>query len=150
MFLLSAAGVFPSSWARKFRCLRGAFLWSPLALTAHVTVHCRDLCSMATFIVTERESKAKHLQTVAGVQPSAYWLSTLLWDFINYCIPAVITIILVFAFSVSSLTTTENDVLGAFLLLLFLFGPAAAAFSYCVTFLFKSASLCKLCGRQLA
>ena len=32
--------------------------------------------SFATFIVTERESKAKHLQTVAGVQPSAYWLST--------------------------------------------------------------------------
>ena len=98
----------------------------------------------ATFVVTERESKAKHLQTVAGVKPSAYWLSTLLWDFANYCIPAVITIILCFIFDVNSLTTTDNGVLGAFLVLLFLFGPAAAAFSYCVTFLFKNASLCKL------
>ena len=43
--------------------------------------------SFATFIVAERESKAKHLQTVTGVQPSAYWLSTYLWDIINYQIP---------------------------------------------------------------
>jgi hypothetical protein len=32
--------------------------------------------SFATFVVSERQSKAKHLQTVAGVQPAAYWLST--------------------------------------------------------------------------
>lgn len=100
--------------------------------------------TFATFIVSERESKAKHLQVVAGVKPSAYWLSTLLWDFMNYCIPATITIILVFAFGLDSLTTTENDVLGAFLVLLFLFGPAAASFSYCVSFCFKSASLCNI------
>jgi ATP-binding cassette, subfamily A (ABC1), member 3 len=27
----------------------------------------------ASFVVVERESKAKHLQTVAGVEPTAYW-----------------------------------------------------------------------------
>ena len=43
--------------------------------------------SFATFIVSERESKAKHLQTVAGVQPKAYWLSTYGWDIMNYQIP---------------------------------------------------------------
>eukprot|EP00980_Cylindrotheca_fusiformis_P009501 scaffold2077_cov119-Cylindrotheca_fusiformis.AAC.4 len=32
--------------------------------------------AFATFVVAERESKAKHLQTIAGVKPSAYWLST--------------------------------------------------------------------------
>lgn len=36
--------------------------------------------AFATFVVAERESKAKHLQTVAGVKPSAYWLSTYFWD----------------------------------------------------------------------
>lgn len=46
--------------------------------------------SFASFVVVERESKAKHLQTVAGVQPTAYWLATLLWDSINYTIPATI------------------------------------------------------------
>ena len=29
--------------------------------------------SFGTFVVAERESKAKHLQTVAGVKPKAYW-----------------------------------------------------------------------------
>lgn len=32
--------------------------------------------AFATFVVAERESKAKHLQTIAGVKPTAYWLST--------------------------------------------------------------------------
>jgi hypothetical protein len=50
-----------------------------------------SLVRFATFVVTERESKAKHLQTVAGVEPAAYWLATLLWDFINYLIPFGIT-----------------------------------------------------------
>ena len=43
--------------------------------------------SFATFVVAERQSKAKHLQTVAGVKPSSYWLSTWLWDVANYQIP---------------------------------------------------------------
>jgi len=47
--------------------------------------------AFATFLVAERESKAKHLQTVAGVKPTAYWLSTLLWDFTNYLIPFLLT-----------------------------------------------------------
>ena len=32
--------------------------------------------TFGTFIVAEKANKAKHLQTVAGVQPSAYWLSS--------------------------------------------------------------------------
>ena len=64
--------------------------------------------SFATFVVQERESKAKHLQTVAGVKPSAYWISTFLWDVANYVIPCGITIILMFAFSIDIMTTTEN------------------------------------------
>ena len=43
--------------------------------------------SFATFVVQERESKAKHLQTVAGVKPYSYWFSTWLWDSVNYQIP---------------------------------------------------------------
>ena len=56
--------------------------------------------SFATFIVSERESKAKHLQTVAGVKPSAYWLSTYLWDIINYQLPMWITVILMYSLDV--------------------------------------------------
>jgi len=66
--------------------------------------------AFATFIVSERYSKAKHLQTVAGVEPSAYWLSTYLWDILNYQIPLWITVGLMFAFGIDVLTTNNRDV----------------------------------------
>jgi hypothetical protein len=98
--------------------------------------------AFAIFVVSERQSKAKHLQTVAGVEPSAYWLSTWIWDVMNYQIPLWITVILMFAFDVEALTTTDRGVVGGVIVLLFLFGPAAASFSYCVSFAFESAATC--------
>ncbi|CAB9510069.1 Retinal-specific ATP-binding cassette transporter [Seminavis robusta] len=102
------------------------------------------LGAFATFVVAERESKAKHLQIVAGVTPASYWLATLLWDWINYLIPFGVTIVLLFAFDVSSLTTSEGNMFAGVFLLLLLFGTAGAAFSYCVSFMFKSPSLCNI------
>uniref|UniRef100_A0A7S2EEV5 ABC transporter domain-containing protein n=1 Tax=Trieres chinensis TaxID=1514140 RepID=A0A7S2EEV5_TRICV len=100
--------------------------------------------AFATFIVAERQSKAKHLQTVAGVKPAAYWFSSYLWDIMNYQLPLWIIVILMFAFDVELFTTTERGVLGGTIMSLFLFGPAAAGFTYCFSFLFKSPSLCNL------
>ena len=100
--------------------------------------------AFATFIVSERCSKAKHLQTVAGVEPSAYWLSTYLWDFVNYQIPLWITVGLMFAFGVDVLTTDKRDVFSGVVTVLFLYGPASAGFTYCASFAFKSASLCNM------
>jgi ATP-binding cassette, subfamily A (ABC1), member 3 len=98
--------------------------------------------AFATFIVTERYSKAKHMQSVAGVEPSAYWLSSFIWDIANYQIPFLITIVLMFAFNVEHLTTKKRDVLSGVLTVLALYGPASAGFTYCVTFGYQSASLC--------
>lgn len=92
----------------------------------------------------ERESKAKHLQTVAGVEPAAYWVSTLLWDSINYQLPCWLTIALFFIFDVDILTTSERDSFSGIVALLFFFGPAAAGFAYCFSFMFKSPSLCNV------
>ena len=100
--------------------------------------------TFATFIVTERSSKAKHLQTVAGVQPSAYWLSSYMWDIMNYQLPLWITVSVMFAFDVDPYTTTERGVVGGTIATLVLFGPAAAGFSYCVSFAFTSPSMCNL------
>ncbi|GKY90545.1 hypothetical protein MPSEU_000028200 [Mayamaea pseudoterrestris] len=100
--------------------------------------------AFATFIVNERQSKAKHLQTVAGVEPSSYWLSTYLWDVLNYQIPLWITVALIFAFGVDVFIKTEKDVVYGVLILLILFGPAAAGFTYCVSFAFSSPSLCNV------
>lgn len=56
--------------------------------------------SFATFIVDERERKARHLQTVSGVKSSAYWLSTFLWDVMNYQIPLWTVIILMYCLDI--------------------------------------------------
>jgi len=100
--------------------------------------------AFATFVVNEKQSKAKHLQTVAGVKPLAYWLSTWLWDIANYQIPCWITVILMYAFDVTPLTTKENDAVYGVITIMFLYGPAVASFSYCVSFLFTSPSICNL------
>jgi ATP-binding cassette subfamily A (ABC1) protein 1 len=100
--------------------------------------------TFATFIVTERSSKAKHLQTVAGVQPEAYWLSSYMWDIMNYQLPLWITVILMFAFDADAYTTTERGAVGGTIITLILFGPAAAGFTYCVSFAFTSPSICNL------
>lgn len=55
-----------------------------------------------------------------------------------------VPVILVFIFGVSAITTTDRGMIGGFIVLLFLFGPAAAAFSYCVSFMFKNPSLCNI------
>ena len=77
----------------------------------------------------ERESKAKHLQTVAGVEPAAYWISTFLWDCLNYQLPCWLTIALLFIFEVDILTTQERDAFSGVVAILFFYGPAAAGFS---------------------
>jgi ATP-binding cassette subfamily A (ABC1) protein 1 len=86
--------------------------------------------TFATFIVTERMSKAKHLQTVAGVKPGAFWLSTFFWDMLNYQFPLWGVIILMYSFGVDAFTTTDRQVNAGTIVLMLLYGPAAAGFSY--------------------
>ena len=76
--------------------------------------------AFATFIVTERQTKARHLQTVAGVSPASYWLSTYLWDILNYQIPLWITVMLMFAFDVRVLVTSNREVFSGILTILIL------------------------------
>jgi hypothetical protein len=100
--------------------------------------------AFGSFIVAERQSKAKHLQTVAGVEPAAYWLSTYLWDTMNYQIPLWIVVAMMFAFDVEVLTTTSQDVVSGVIVVLFLFGPASAGMTYCMSFAFTSAAYCNM------
>lgn len=100
--------------------------------------------AFGSFVVHEKSSKAKHLQTVAGVEPSAYWFSTYLWDTVNYQIPLWATIVLMFIFDVDILTTNYRGIFSGIATVLFLFGPALAGFTYCVSFAFKSASSCNV------
>jgi len=100
--------------------------------------------AFASFIVAERESKAKHLQTVAGVEPTAYWVSSLLWDTANYMVPCWIVVALMYAFDVAVLTTQTRNVASGVIAILVCFGPAAAGFSYVVSFAFTSPAICNV------
>lgn len=101
--------------------------------------------SFASFVVSEKSSKSKHLQFVAGVEPLTYWISTFLWDTINYQIPLWIVVALMFIFDIDILTTDSRNVFSGILAILFLFGPALAGFTYCASFAFTSASMCTVC-----
>jgi hypothetical protein len=86
--------------------------------------------SFGSFIVQERMSKAKHLQTVAGVKPAAYWLSSYTWDIMNYQFPLWLVVILMYSFSIDAFTTSESGVRSGTIVVLILFGPAVAGFTY--------------------
>ncbi|XP_070191694.1 phospholipid-transporting ATPase ABCA3-like [Littorina saxatilis] len=94
--------------------------------------------SFVFFLVKEREVGAKHLQVVSGVGPGMFWLATLAWDYLNYMIPAIVMLVVFAAFDTAPYV--EDHRLGLVLLVLMIYGWAALAFVYLVSFLFKSAA----------
>ncbi|XP_022097183.1 ATP-binding cassette sub-family A member 1-like isoform X2 [Acanthaster planci] len=94
--------------------------------------------SFVVFLVTERESKSKHLQFVSGISPTTYWVSTLLWDLMNFLIPVVLTILVFRCFSQKAYIGTEA--LPATILLLLMYGWAITPMSYPASFYFSTPS----------
>lgn len=109
-----------------------------LAATYFVIAFCFIPASYAIFVVKEREVKAKHQQIISGVSIYAYWASTYAWDILSYLLPLASVTILVYAFGVEQYTSNEGA--GATFMTFLLFGPSAAAFTYILTYLFKSHS----------
>lgn len=98
--------------------------------------------SYASFIVKEREVKAKHQQIISGVSIYAYWVSSFVFDVLSYIPTVAMVMILCLIYGFDSFT--ENSGGGATFLLFMLFGPAVAAFTYVVSFAFKSHSTAQL------
>eukprot|EP00794_Sanderia_malayensis_P017572 gene17572-19324_t len=92
--------------------------------------------SFAPYLVTEKNTKAKHVQFVGGVNSFIYWSASLCWDYINYLVPAIIIVILFAGFN---LDAYSGDTLGVIVFLLLLYGLAMLPFVYCLCFMFKSA-----------
>ena len=44
--------------------------------------------SFALFLVRERETASKNVQMISGAPVSVFWLSTFLWDILNFSLPA--------------------------------------------------------------
>ncbi|KAG1683906.1 ATP-binding cassette sub-family A member 3 [Nymphon striatum] len=55
--------------------------------------------SFIVFLIKERTAQAKHLQVVSGVNLVTFWVTTFVWDFINYYIPCVIMLMMFFVFN---------------------------------------------------
>jgi len=92
--------------------------------------------ALASIVILERESGAKHLQQLSGVSMFSYWFSAFLWDFLIYCITSVSLIIVLFIWNVSSFTSFEAVMATALLFLLF--GLAIIPWTYLLSFLFKN------------
>ena len=91
--------------------------------------------SFAVFLISESTTKAKHLQFVSGVQLTNFWLSTYLWDLINFMVPSLIICLLFWAVGVDAYGTEGRAWIT--LLMLFLTGWAVIPFTYLLSFLFN-------------
>lgn len=100
--------------------------------------------AFATFLVREREVKAKHQQLVSGVSIPAYWLAAWLWDNFSYQLTVWMIVILISIFPNTQSLSGPNTI-GPTIGLLMLFGTAVSGFTYLLSFLFSTPS-----GAQIA
>ena len=91
--------------------------------------------SFVLYLISERTSKAKHLQYVSGVHPSIFWTGTFFWDMTNYLIPALICIIIFLCFQAESYVSGAN--FPCLCLLLFLYGFSVIPLMYPFSYLFS-------------
>ncbi|KAF5901914.1 ATP-binding cassette sub-family A member 1-like, partial [Clarias magur] len=91
--------------------------------------------SFVLFLIQERVSKAKHLQFVSGVNPTAYWVASFTWDMCNYIVACIIVIIIFLSFQQKAYVSPQN--LPALVLLLVLYGWAITPMMYPASFVFS-------------
>lgn len=53
------------------------------------------VASFAIFVIKERVSKSKHIQFLAGCNSSVFWISSFLWDMLNYMITVFFVLVLI-------------------------------------------------------
>jgi len=93
---------------------------------------------IVNFVVKERASGAQQLQVLSGSSRLSYWLANLLYDLMLYIFPAICVPITLQRYGFNMMLAGESGiVLGV---VLCVFGPAVAGFSYLVSFLFKDHS----------
>ncbi|XP_022217622.2 LOW QUALITY PROTEIN: phospholipid-transporting ATPase ABCA3 [Drosophila obscura] len=79
-------------------------------------------------IIKERETRAKLMQFLTGVDVFAYWISQLLWDYAVFSVSALMAILTISAFQEPGYSTVSD--LGLYYAILLLFGLAALPLSY--------------------
>lgn len=88
-----------------------------------------------SWLVKERQCKARHLQNVSGLFYSIYWLSNFIFDSACYIITMFLVIIIFVIFNRQEYISRET--IGPTILLFFLYGMSGIAMSYSLSFIFK-------------
>uniref|UniRef100_T1J7T4 ATP-binding cassette sub-family A member 2 n=1 Tax=Strigamia maritima TaxID=126957 RepID=T1J7T4_STRMM len=94
--------------------------------------------SFVLFLVYERFTKAKHLQTLSGVPPLIYWFANYFWDMCNYVVPATCCVLILLIFNIPAYASKNN--FPAVVSLFLMYGWSVTPVMYPASFLFKEPS----------
>ncbi|KAH8266028.1 hypothetical protein KR038_000972, partial [Drosophila bunnanda] len=112
---------------RALRLNKGQRLGAELALNLALCM-CFVTAFFAIPIIKERETRAKLLQFLSGVDAFSYWTTMLLWDFLIFMISALMAILTIGAFQEPGYSSAID--LGRYYAILLIFGLAALPVSY--------------------
>lgn len=90
------------------------------------------------FYIRERDSKAKLLQFISGVDTSTFWVTSFIFDFATHVLSSVITFLVVLAFQENGWSSIDEVI--PLLVLFIVFGLASLAITIVASFLFSTAS----------
>jgi ATP-binding cassette subfamily A (ABC1) protein 3 len=93
--------------------------------------------TFVSFIVKERECKAKHQQIVSGVGLGAYWVSNYLFDLLSFFVTELLAIIIFLCFQRDEYIGSAENV-GCVIALFTMYGLSSIASSYAFSFAFDS------------
>jgi ATP-binding cassette subfamily A (ABC1) protein 3 len=96
------------------------------------------IASFVIFLIKEKSSSSKHLQYMSGANSYVFWISSLVWDIVNYMLAVAVAMLLLRAFNIMEFLGDDRWVmtLGMFIL----YGFAHISQMYLFSFLFKVSS----------
>ena len=96
------------------------------------------IASFVIFIIKERASNSKHLQYMSGCNSHVFWISSLLWDIINYMLAVIVVILLLWIFGIMEFLGSYRWLITIGLMVLY--GFAHISQMYLFSYFFKVSS----------
>eukprot|EP01061_Rhynchopus_euleeides_P002085 TRINITY_DN1159_c1_g2_i2.p1 TRINITY_DN1159_c1_g2~~TRINITY_DN1159_c1_g2_i2.p1 ORF type:complete len:1139 (+),score=494.57 TRINITY_DN1159_c1_g2_i2:386-3418(+) len=122
-----------SDWAQVISDSSSAGIFSVLVLIPFSFLP----SNFVSFVVKEKQTRAKHVQVVSGAHLGAYWGSTFAFDYTSY-LTTVILAMIVFLVAGRDELVGSGSAFGASLLLFMLYGVAASWSSYALGHFYDS------------
>jgi ABC-type multidrug transport system ATPase subunit len=90
--------------------------------------------SFVVYLVHEKATQGKHQQLLTGISPVMYWVTSYVWDVLNYLIPMLFCFCLFLAFQLAAYS--GENAFGIFFVLL-TYGLCMTPYMYCIEPLFS-------------